>query len=74
MKKYLSLIPLFFASMWANAASFLDTDTQSAITTGMSDLKDTFLQIMGIAIPVMIAVAGLWMGIRLVKRAMKSIF
>lgn len=55
-----------------HAASVIDTATKTAITAGFTDMKDTLLDILGVAYPYIIGATVLIMSPSIVKRFMKQ--
>jgi len=55
----------------ANAASVIDTATKTAITSGFTDLKDTLLDVLGVAYPYVIGGAVILASPRIVKGLIK---
>lgn len=67
MKKYFAVLPLSLPFA-ANAASVLDAATKTAMESGFTDVKDTFVDVITTAFPVLLAVIAITLAPRIVKR------
>lgn len=57
----------------AHAVSVIDTPTQTLITAGFTDMKDTLLALLNVAWPFLIAVPVIMMAPRIVSKIVKMI-
>jgi hypothetical protein len=73
MKKYLLAVPPLLLSLSVQAASVFDATTKSAIETGLGDIKDTFVDLINTAFPILLAVIALVIGVKMVKRIAKMV-
>lgn len=67
----LSSVSAFLATPSAFAASVLDSEMSSAVTTALGDLKDTIADLVGVALPIVVAVTVIVAVPMIVKRLIK---
>jgi hypothetical protein len=68
VKTWLVSLPLLIVCGLASATSVLDTGTQAAVTSGFTDVKDTFLDVVTIAFPFLLGIIAIMLAPRIVKR------
>jgi len=71
-KKGAALVAMTVASVQAFAASVLDAATKTAVTSGFTDMKDTLLDVLGVAWPYVIAGSVLLATPQIVKSLLRD--
>lgn len=71
-KKGAALVAATVVSVQAFAASVLDAATKTAVTSGFTDMKDTLLDVLGVAWPYVIAGSVLLATPQIVKSLLRD--